>query len=582
MVRNHLKHKVAGCFAAAALTWALWKPIAFAAPRSDLETLKREEVRDEDDASERDFSKMKGIGMLHEVIGEYALPKPIVLSPHGEARVREDLGVNVTLVGEDAFRVAPQHWSKYRPFGPVEEMYLRDMHGQTVSPADNPGVRVEPDLVSPDEEEQIMQELVEMPGIDRVMMASNFGYDFAAEDGAAAQSWRMTGRDEGKAGLPLAPWGWGKDFDEGVVKKLKSLAGYPLGPLRDDGPNSFVLSLLSSAVVTFSPIASLRHDAERCNDDEWLSRSVAERPYLFGLAEGVHHLPRQYAQHSYTDDDIDCLVPRRAVYHFGGNARYLWTHAVRGTWFLLTWCKQRKLAQRENAIAKIFAEVKALNKAITMVVSDASSSSFSRRNLSKYLLQRGLSPSENLLQDAQALLSLLQDDAKHKDVSNGSSSPGPRAMAHALKPAVIDPQRLQDLFPEIKASYVQQPLDYGRNSRYGDNWRISCYMVVMENWKPKIMPHEPMLKCLGDIMHECDGANVDGSAILALPTDEPFEGGALHVWDGKPKQELVYKMAPGDCMFMDTKIWHQAKPITSGTRWALVLFLKSEKPTSAD
>ena len=29
---------------------------------------------------------------------------------------------------------------------------------------------------------------------------------------------------------------------------------------------------------------------------------------------------------------------------------------------------------------------------------------------------------------------------------------------------------------------------------------------------------------------------MDGSCILALPTDEPFEGGALHVWDGKPKQ----------------------------------------------
>lgn len=40
-------------------------------------------------------------------------------------------------------------------------------------------------------------------------------------------------------------------------------------------------------------------------------------------------LLRQYAQHSYTDDDIDCLVPRRAIYHFAGNARYLWTHAVR-------------------------------------------------------------------------------------------------------------------------------------------------------------------------------------------------------------------------------------------------------------
>ena len=33
--------------------------------------------------------------------------------------------------------------------------------------------------------------------------------------------------------------------------------------------------------------------------------------------------------------------------------------------------------------------------------------------------------------------------------------------------------------------------------------------------------------------------------ILALPSDERFEGGELHVWDGKPKQELAYRMAPG-------------------------------------
>ena len=55
--------------------------------------------------------------------------------------------------------------------------------------------------------------------------------------------------------------------------------------------------------------------------------------------------------------------------------------------------------------------------------------------------------------------------------------------------------RRSNILEEIKDSYVQQPLDYGRNSRYGDDWRISCYMVVMENWKPKIMPHEPMLRC---------------------------------------------------------------------------------------
>mmetsp|Transcript_102109 Transcript_102109/g.285077 ORF Transcript_102109/g.285077 Transcript_102109/m.285077 type:complete len:172 (+) Transcript_102109:2-517(+) len=162
-----------------------------------------------------------------------------------------------------------------------------------------------------------------------------------------------------------------------------------------------------------------------------------------------------------------------------------------------------------------------------------------------------------------------------------------------------------------------QPLDYGRNSRYGDKWRISCYLVVMENWKPKIMPHDPMVRCMGPVMDACvekfrewhcrrralasaevsvmnafvtryrpiqeedqlkrhiDGANVDGSVILALPTDDPFVGGALHVWDDRAGQhELVYQMRPGDVVFLDNAVWHQAKPISSGTRWALVLFLR--------
>ncbi|CAJ1450013.1 unnamed protein product [Effrenium voratum] len=143
----------------------------------------------------------------------------------------------------------------------------------------------------------------------------------------------MTGRDEGTNSATLAPWGWGQNFSrselpEGLLRVVAKLeaSSYPLGPLRDvtvnirssedyqmvphidplpDGPNSFVMSLWSSAVVTFSPVASLRREVERANDDGF------------------------YAQHSYTDDDIDCLVPRRAIYQFSGNARYLWTHAVR-------------------------------------------------------------------------------------------------------------------------------------------------------------------------------------------------------------------------------------------------------------
>lgn len=223
-------------------------------------------------------------------------------------------------------------------------------------------------------------------------------------------------------------------------------------------------------------------------------------------------------------------------------------------------------------------------------------------------------PSGDLLRDARALVALVESHQGGRKAAFG----------HELLRHTIDPKRLDRLFPDIKASYVQQPLDYGRNSRYGDNWRISCYLVVMENWKPKIMPHEPMLHCLSDVMYECvakfekwysllrgyrpgvvsfsvmnafvtryrpihgedelkkhiDGSNVDGSVILALPTDEPFEGGELHVWDGKPRQELVYKMTPGDCIFLDTKIWHQAKPISTGSRYALVLFLRLDKGRS--
>lgn len=153
--------------------------------------------------------------------------------------------------------------------------------------------------------------------------------------------------------------------------------------------------------------------------------------------------------------------------------------------------------------------------------------------------------------------------------------------------------------------------------------RISCYLVVMENWKPKIEAHEPMVRCLGTVMESCrrsfeiwyskrnslpsvevsvmnafvtryrpeaeedqlkkhiDGANVDGSVILALPTDDPFEGGNLIVWDGKPQQELTYQMRPGDLLFLENAVWHQAKPITSGERWALVLFLRIRHGTLA-
>merc|ERR1712070_577960 len=63
------------------------------------------------------------------------------------------------------------------------------------------------------------------------------------------------------------------------------------------------------------------------------------------------------------------------------------------------------------------------------------------------------------------------------------------------------------------------------------------------------LPDEDQLK------RHIDGANVDGSVVLALPTDDPCDGGGLHVWDGKPQKEFVYMMQPGDALFLDTRVW---------------------------
>lgn len=268
----------------------------------------------------------------------------------------------------------------------------------------------------------------------------------------------------------------------------------------------------------------------------------------------------------------------------------------------------------EERLAELFEDVKKRSKGICMAVSNKTNSAFSAKSLVTYLKKQGLSPNSgtalvDVAANAELLVELLQ---RNGDSCRSSAS----TMRHAVTREGISPAKLLELFPAMKTAYRQQPLDYGRNSRYGDKWRISCYLVVMENWKPKILPHQPMVDCMAEVMDECvrlfenwycdykklsstrasvmnafvtryrpvleedqlqkhiDGANVDGSVILALPTDDPCEGGQLHVWDGKPQKELSYLMQPGDIMFLDNAVWHQAKPITSGTRWALVLFLR--------
>lgn len=162
-------------------------------------------------------------------------------------------------------------------------------------------------------------------------------------------------------------------------------------------------------------------------------------------------------------------------------------------------------------------------------------------------------------------------------------------------------------------------------------WKISCYLEVMSGGIPCTNPNlellgafTPLLDTCNDLFkhwyrqqHACnrplkmnkelnvkrlmtfvtrytpnpgeqallkhvDGAGkVDGSIVVALPVDRwsgsnnAFEGGGLTFWDGKDNgrpREIHYDTRSGDLAFIDRAVWHQADPITKGTRWALVIF----------
>jgi len=276
--------------------------------------------------------------------------------------------------------------------------------------------------------------------------------------------------------------------------------------------------------------------------------------------------------------------------------------------------RRRHAAAREAT--GLIAQLKALNSTAALVVTNARGDAFAAKALATYVRRTCGSSTGLALADARRLIKHCTSTTPPKAHAFAPSGDAKR-LIHVLVRGGVDPQLLHDRFPRIKGAYAQQALDYGPNSRYGDRWKISCYLVVLEKWKPKIMPHLPMVEALSDVVQLCcrgfenwyaerfsrtrhasvmnafvtryrprpdeselkrhiDGANVDGSVILALPTDEPFEGGALKVWD--PKSTLhEYAMAPGDCIFLDTRVWHQGCAISSGARYALVLFLRLDK-----
>ncbi|KAL3785583.1 hypothetical protein ACHAW5_002451 [Stephanodiscus triporus] len=224
---------------------------------------------------------------------------------------------------------------------------------------------------------------------------------------------------------------------------------------------------------------------------------------------------------------------------------------------------------------------------------------------------------------------------------------------HLVVPRAISPDYLDELMPPIVTCLFEpQTVTYNGGVANVRNWRISCYLEVMDGGVPCTNPHLGLRRhCLRLLeacnalfaswyrqQHACndrntsgyktddngmpivsrlmtfitrytpapeenallkhvDGAGkVDGSVVVALPVDRwsagldenSFEGhgGGLTFWDGRTHrtksgkrepEEIVYDTRSGDVAFIDRAVWHQANPITKGTRWALVIFYKVER-----
>lgn len=229
--------------------------------------------------------------------------------------------------------------ARHRPFGKQDALRLRVVGtGANVRGPANPGVRVEP---------QFFDEAFELElAAEARRLVDECGYHLQGEtatlaigsDGSRTESARrvnnarVTGRYE-RPEQVCAAWGYGDDCRpdalppaiRALADRLQASPSYALGKLRDvtinartdsffqldphvdpaaDGENVFIANLLSSAVLTFTPVQAPA-GVERRTD----AAVVGER--------------------SWTDVDVDCLLERRSVVHFCAAARSRWMHAIR-------------------------------------------------------------------------------------------------------------------------------------------------------------------------------------------------------------------------------------------------------------
>jgi len=237
--------------------------------------------------------------------------------------------------------------------------------------------------------------------------------------------------------------------------------------------------------------------------------------------------------------------------------------------------------------------------------------------------------------------SIINHETIKREIVRGVMRQKLNKMRHLVIKKAISTEFLDGIFPTIKKQFEPQVVSYSyttnKNNNFnssnennnnkssgagGKEWKISCYLEVMEGGVPCTNPSLKLKNTCDELLESCnhlfefwykqqhpsvsltrverimtfitrytpnpgeeallkhvDGAGkVDGSLVLALPMESPnlkFEGGGLTFWDGCDKtRDIDYQTRSGDVAFIDRAVWHQANPITKGTRWAMVIFYK--------
>jgi hypothetical protein len=192
---------------------------------------------------------------------------------------------------------------------------------------------------------------------------------------------------------------------------------------------------------------------------------------------------------------------------------------------------------------------------------------------------------------------------------------------HILLENIISNEELQIAFEQGVIPHFKET-QLPSYSRYED-WRQSCYMEIHPKWTPQPEVNLAMLEKMAKIQEYCrlifarwycdlysldeveittlnsfitkyvaepkknefgkhvDGIKVQGSLVLALPTDEENDWPGMMVWDGPKGRGIVnddtrpkhhYMMQPGDALLLDRMVWHHGLPITKGKRYVVVNF----------